>query len=244
VSSATLSINWQGTASDPFSSTRGLRQGDPISPYLFILCLERLGHSIQDAVVMGNWKPFKVGRGIGPAISHMCFADDLILVAEASSDQSNLIRSILKEFCDASGQKLNLHKSQVFFSNNVSGDLASTLSRDLGIEITKDLGVYLGAPMLHRRASKSDYEFILDKMRKKLSGWKANSLSFAGRVTLAQSSLTSIPGYVIQSSRIPTSICIMAKKTAEILFGARLPIIEKHISYHGNKFAALRRKGA
>jgi hypothetical protein len=142
----------------------------------------------------------------------MCFADDLILVAEAAPNQTALIRSILKDFCDASGQKLNLQKSQVFFSNNVSGGLASDLSQDLGIQITKDLGVYLGAPMLHKRASKSDYEFILDKMRKKLSGWKANSLSFAGRVTLAQSSLTNIPGYVIQSTRIPISVCVEAEK--------------------------------
>lgn len=78
ISSASLSINWNGCSSSSIVSSRGLRQGDPIFPYLFVLCLERLGHRITDAVEARDWIPFKFGRGIGPKLSHMCFADDLI----------------------------------------------------------------------------------------------------------------------------------------------------------------------
>lgn len=66
--------------------------------------------------------------------------------------------------------------------------------------------------MLHQRTLKHSFSFILDKMGKKLSVWKANSLSFAGRVTLAQSSLASMHGYVMQSSVIPLSVCDEAEK--------------------------------
>lgn len=160
----------------------------------------------------GDWIPFRFGRGSGPKLSHVCFADDLLLVAEASLEQVHNIKHILQEFCSASGQKISLAKSHVFFSNNVPEDTTSRLSQELGIQITSDLGVYLGAPMIHQRASAQSYKFVLDRMRKKLSGWKATSLSFAGRITLAQSSLANIPGYVLQSAPIPGAVCDEAEK--------------------------------
>lgn len=73
MSSATLSINWNGHALDPISSTRGIRQGDPISPYLFVLCLERLGHNINDSVAAGVWLPFSFGRGHAPSFPIFVF---------------------------------------------------------------------------------------------------------------------------------------------------------------------------
>lgn len=85
--------------------------------------------------------------------------------------------------------------------------MADFLSTELGIEITKDLGSYLGAQMLHQRASKHAFNFILDKMRKKLTSWKSKTLSFSGRVVLAQSCLASMPGYVMQTCSLPASVC-------------------------------------
>lgn len=207
-----LRINWNGSCCSTITSTRGLRQGDPLSPYLFVLCLERLGHRIIDSVAAGDWVPFRFGRGSGPKLSHICFVDDLLLIVEALSDQVRNIKGILQDFSVASGQKVSLPKSQVFFSNNVSSSMALALSQDLGIQCTADLGVYLGAPMIHQRASAQSYKFILDKMRKKLSGWKATSLSFAGRITLAQASLSNIPGYVLQSAPIPAAVCDEVEK--------------------------------
>lgn len=211
ISTASMSINWNGSNTDQFSSTRGLRQGDPISPYLFVLSLERLGHKIQQAVHEGSWKALPFGRQ-GPKISHLFFADDLVLVAEASMDQVGVIRDILDEFCAASGQKVNLGKSQVFFLDNVGAVQGTRLSGLLGIAETKDLGRYLGVPLLHHRASKQHYSFLLDRMRKKLTSWKASTLSFDGRVTLAQSSLSNIPGYTMQTCSIPMAVCEEAER--------------------------------
>jgi hypothetical protein len=185
-----------------------LRQGDPISPYPFVLALERLGHRIQDLVNNGNWSPLKFGSGSAAvSISHMMFADDLIMIAEATVDQAHLIRNVLDDFCSKSGQKVNLHKSKVFFSNNMKESNAQVICDILGVEQTSDLGTYLGAPMIHQRITKNTFSFLIDKMRKKLSCWKSNSLSFAGRITLAQSSLTSILGYIMQTCNIPASVC-------------------------------------
>jgi len=202
ISSSSMSLNWNGNKSSSFSNSRGLRQGDPISPYLFVLAIERLSHKIQDLVEAGTWKPLKFGRGLDPSISHINFADDLVLIAEANPNQAILIREVLDEFCYHSGQKVNLHKSKVFFSKNTNPNIVTNLSGILDIEETKDLGCYLGAPVIHQKISKHSFSFLIDKMRKKLTGWKENSLSFAGRITLAQSSLANIPGYVMQTCHI------------------------------------------
>lgn len=112
--------------------------------------MERLGHCIQDAVDARTRKPLCFSRSGGPKLSHMFFADNLILVAEASSSQVNTVLSILEEFCSKSGQIVNLQKSQIVFSKNVREDLAINLSHDLDISITNDLGRYLGTPLIHQ----------------------------------------------------------------------------------------------
>lgn len=149
ISSASMRVNWNGTVTDSFSFSRGIRQGDPISPYLFVICLERLGHKIKNVVQGGEWIPFSFGRGDSPKLSHMCFTDDLILVAEVSSGQVNCMMNILKAFCDISGQKINLEKSQIFFCQNVAESQIEALSQAIGVQHTKDLGKYLGAPLIH-----------------------------------------------------------------------------------------------
>ena len=63
--------------------SRGIREGDPLSLYLFVLCIDRLSHLIDIAASEGLWKPFKLGRD-GPKISHLLFVDDMILFGEAS----------------------------------------------------------------------------------------------------------------------------------------------------------------
>lgn len=81
ISTLGMSLNWNGSLTPQFHSSRGLRQGDPLSPYLFVLNMERLGYRILDAVESGSWSPLMFGRGNGPKLSHLFFADDLILIA-------------------------------------------------------------------------------------------------------------------------------------------------------------------
>ena len=62
ISSMSMQILWNGEPTDVFSPSRGIRQGDPLSPYIFVLCVERLAHGIEMAVRTGKWKPIKLGR--------------------------------------------------------------------------------------------------------------------------------------------------------------------------------------
>lgn len=102
ITTSSMSVLWNGIPTEAFNPTRGIHQGDPLSPYLFVICMERLTHMIEAAVLEKRWKPVTANRG-GPPISNLMFVDDLVLFAEASVDQVQVVKKCLDKICDASG---------------------------------------------------------------------------------------------------------------------------------------------
>lgn len=206
LTTSSMQVLWNGKASQSFQPQRGVRQGDPLSPYLFVLCMERLSQMITAAVRQGSWKAIRMGRR-GVPLSHLFFADDLIIFCKAELDQIEVVQKILSDFCAASGHKVSNSKTKIFFSRNVSLGLRSVISGQFQYEQADGLGRYLGVPLLTGRMSSSIYRYILDRIRAKLAGWKQQSLSLAGRITLAKSVLQSIPFYTMQSILLPLVCC-------------------------------------
>ena len=150
---------------EPFAPLRGIRQGDPLSPYLFILCMEYLGHLIEQKCVEGVWKPLKASRNnIG--ILHFLFADDIIMFAKV--DTCEAISEVLCNFCKESGQKISLEKSRIYFSPNVDMEVRDEVCERLCIQATKNIGKYLGIPIKHRGAPRYQLNFIVEKVMDKL----------------------------------------------------------------------------
>ena len=112
LTSTTMQVSWNGELSTEFKPTRGVRQGDPLSPYIFVLCMERLSRLILNEVNVGRWEAMRLGQN-GSLLSHLFFADDLVLFAKANTKQVRVIEEILNLFCDCSG--LSNRKSVVFF---------------------------------------------------------------------------------------------------------------------------------
>jgi len=119
VSSCSRNILWNGEPSGAFRPSRGVRQGDPLSSYLFVACMERLSQLIEAHCLAGKWKAISIPKG-GTHLSHLMFADDVVLFGEASREQAQIIKACLQEFCEASGQKVSMHKSSIFFSPNTN----------------------------------------------------------------------------------------------------------------------------
>ncbi|GKU87265.1 hypothetical protein SLEP1_g1695 [Rubroshorea leprosula] len=206
ISSLKLSVLWNGNELPYFQPQHGLRQGDPLSPYLFIMAMEKLSHMILSQVQTGSWKPFKVSRG-GLALSHLFFANDLMLFCQASQTQIAMVMDCLSEFSGRSGLEINLAKSKLYISPNIQSNVANALSSLCGIPLTCNLGVYLGVPIIHGRSTAATYKYIVEKIQIKLASWKQSLLSFASRRILVQSVTSSIPTYSMQSVLLPKSTC-------------------------------------
>ncbi|KAA3463577.1 LINE-1 reverse transcriptase isogeny [Gossypium australe] len=213
ISSSTMQILWNGVPTQKFKPNRGIRQGCPLSPYLFVLCMEWLGQFIHTEIESGTWDPISLSRS-GPPISHLFFADDLVIFCKAQIDQASSLERILSLFCGISGHKISARKSQIFFSKNTEADTRNQISQLFGFQEVQNLGMYLGVPLLHDRVTKNTLDFVVDKIRRKLNSWDARNLSFAGRITLAQSVLLSIPTYFMQTMKIPQGVCDEIERVA------------------------------
>lgn len=201
-----LALLWNEQQQDWIYPKRGVRQGDALSPYLFVLCVERLSHIIKRSANEGRWKGIRLSKK-GPMITHLFFADDMVLVAEATDEQVREVKRCLEVFCAASGQKVSFSKSEVFFSPNILDTEAAALLDLIGMHQTDNLGRYLGVPSIHGRVTKNIFRPMLQKISDKLEGWRAKHLTMAGRLVLTKSVLSTIPYFTMQTMLLPVGIC-------------------------------------
>ena len=131
VSSVSTSFLFNGGNMEPILPLRGISQGDPLLPYLFILCMEALSYFIEEKCKTKSWIPVKSSNN-GVAVSHLFFADDLVLFAKADHVNCSTIWDVLDDFCARSSQSISESKSRVFFSPNVDVDTKESLCDILG----------------------------------------------------------------------------------------------------------------
>ena len=205
VLSISTSILFNGGNVEPILPSRGIRQGDLLSPYLFILCMEALGHLIVEKCEEKFWTTIKSSIS-GVAFSHIFFADDLVLFTKADHVNCSTIKDVLDAFCAKSGQSISASKSRVFFSPNVDVDTRESSCDIIGFHSTPTLGKYLDFPIKHRGTNNEDLSFVLDRVKNKLVGWKANLLSLAGRAVLIKASSSTIPAYVMKYTALPKKL--------------------------------------
>lgn len=97
ITTARMNVLWNGELTSEFRLGRGVRQGDPLSLYIFVLCIECLSHVISILIQQGHWKPIRLAR-IETPLSYLFFADDLLLLLEASSQQAIIINEVIDDF--------------------------------------------------------------------------------------------------------------------------------------------------
>ena len=136
--------------------TRGLRQGDPISPYLFLLCVEGLSAMFHREVRLERIKGVSVCRG-APQIFHLFFADDSIIFCKATLEEANRVSQVLKDYERESGQKLNKEKTSLFFSKNTRSEVMEGVKELFGAQIIRQHEKYLGLPPMVGRGKKKTF---------------------------------------------------------------------------------------
>ena len=146
VSSTSISILFNSAVLEPFLPLRGIRQGDPLSPYLFILWMEVLDRIIDEKCTTKEWKPIKASNS-GLAISRLFFVNDLLLLAREDITNCRSVRDAIDEFCMKSGHIVNPAKSKIYFFPNVERDHRMEFCDILGFWSIANLGTYLGFPL-------------------------------------------------------------------------------------------------
>ena len=159
VQSPRFTIRYTGETFGIIVPTQGIRQGDPLSPYLFLLCVEGLSVIIHKFEHKGWIHGCRVANG-APTISHMLFADDSYLYCKATLDETNRILEMLNQFVGASGQRVNMEKSSVFFSENVIQSNKDLILSMLGMQEADASSKYLGLPSTLNRNKSAFFGYI------------------------------------------------------------------------------------
>ena len=185
VSSSSCSILINGKPFGMINPFRSLRQGDPLSPYLFLLCAEGftslLAKAEYDEKIHGVFICRKA-----PTISHLLFANNSLLFCKASKNEVQVINEVLMGYANASGQCINMEKSSVVYSSNTPRQMKEWTKELLGVEEVERFEKYLGLSTLIGRAKYQSFSYLKDRVWKKLQGWKGKLLSRAGKEVLIQ----------------------------------------------------------
>ena len=157
--------------------TRGIRQGDPLSPFLFLLCTEGLNGLIKRAKNNGDIHRFSLCRR-RPKLTRLLFADDSLLFCRATMEECGKVLEILNRYEEASGQKVNRSKTTLFFSKCTPTKTKHDIKVALCVSEIMQYERNLGLPSFVGKGKKKvSFNYIKEKVWRKLQGLKGKLLS-------------------------------------------------------------------
>jgi hypothetical protein len=194
VTSMRYKVKFNGTLLDSFSPSRGLRQGDPLSPFLFLFVADGLSTLLQKEVDTNGIEPVRICRR-APGVSHLLFADDSLLFFKAQGDHALMVMEILDTYASSTGQLINPGKCSIMFGESCSP--TSRLEVKNALQVTQETfeTKYLGLPTPEGRMSKGKFQSLQAKLAKCLVEWDDNHKSQAAKEVLTKSIAQAIPVY-------------------------------------------------
>jgi len=160
----------------------------------------------------GKIKGVKNGNS-GPAISHLLFADDSIFFTRGDAKKLQALNEVLHTYSKGSGQRINFEKSSVFFGDHCPEHIKDRIMTCLNVRCVAIQTNYLGMPSWVGRSPTNTFNFLPDRMWKKIRGWSDRPLSRAGKEIMLKSVIQAIPLYVMSCFRLPVAICDRMRTT-------------------------------
>lgn len=197
-------VAYNGTVNGYFKGKRGLRQGDPLSPYLFVIAMNYLSLMLDKEARTGNLAFHHNCHKT--KLTHLSFADDLLIFIDGSIESVQRVLQILREFENRSGLAVSLQKSS-FFASGLSDQEVSSIQASTGMQRGSLPMRYLGVPLTTKKLNLQNCEPLLQQIKQRFSSWSSKALSFAGRLLLIKTVITGVSTFWCSSFILPKA-CI------------------------------------
>ncbi|GKV01589.1 hypothetical protein SLEP1_g14135 [Rubroshorea leprosula] len=207
---AEVSVLLNGSTTKQFKMQRGLRQGDPLSPFLFLIVAEGLNGIISSAASLGLFNGIEIGQ-CGMNVTHLQFADDTIVFGNASEENIWAVKSIMRIFEMVLGLKINFGKS-LLMGINVLEEWMTRMSCILNCKKGNFPCKYLGMPIGGKRRCIAMWRPMIESFKKKLASWKNRFIFLGGRITLLNSVLSSLPVFAMSVHLLPKGLILILDK--------------------------------
>jgi hypothetical protein len=206
VSSVRYTVRFNGALLTPFAPSRGLRQGDPLSPYIFLLVADGLSVLLKHFEQLGQLEGIKVRRR-APSISHLLFADDSLLFFRANATQAHHVKDKLSIFERCTGQLLSPSKCSMLVREGRDDEQTQQVRGILGVERIDFEEKYLGLPTPRGRIKRGVFQPLEQRFFKGMTAWKEKDLSAAGKEILIKSVVQALPNYIMSVFKLTDGLC-------------------------------------
>ena len=185
---------------------RGLRQRDPLSLFIFILCTEALVSLFNHVENQGKITGMRITRAC-PSVFHLLFVDDRFFLCKAELRECEEVMKVVKKYGQASEQCINFEKSSLLFGKRINANVRQQIKDTPGIQNEGGMGTYLGIPEDISGSRCNFFAFLKDKLMHRVNGWTGRWLSKGGKEVLLKSILLALPTYVMSSFLLRLEIC-------------------------------------
>ncbi|XP_044432363.1 uncharacterized protein [Triticum aestivum] len=196
IKSPPLPIRFNSDETEAFTPSRGLRQGDPLSPYLFLICAKGLSSLLAHEEAVGGIQGIRVCRS-APSVSHLLFANDSLILMMADMLNDTSLKNALDLYCSSSGQLVSDAKSSVFFSPNTLVEVRVEVCTQLNIVSEAISDKYLGLPSKVGIDRSDSFQYLVDRVCALINSWMSKILSISGKEMLLKAVAQAIPVYAI-----------------------------------------------
>lgn len=206
VKSVSFSVLFNGNKLEVFKPTRGIRQGDPISSYLFLLAAEGLSGLLKSRDQSSQVGGIQVAPS-APPVNHLLFADDSLLFFKANGAGATEVSNLLNSYCQALGQRINSSKSSVFFSKGCPESTRQEVKGILNVQTETLNEKYLGMPSDIGTSKTGAFKYLKDRLWNKVKGWIEKAISAAGKEILIKSVAQAVLVFSMSCFKLPRGLC-------------------------------------